>query len=137
MNKLLKDLIPKVLADNNNPRKKNEIINLLNNGNWTSIPVNGNIIKLVKFYQKLKWFNLNKACVPKVTWNAVDKPNLCDYNVKELFREVNDLKNYLGHVINVCFGFHQAIKKYYYDKFNRNIINHCLIDVYKPTEECK
>ena len=52
-------------------------------------------------------------------------------------KEVNDLKNYLGHVINVCFGFHQAIKKYYYDKFNRNIINHCLIDVYKPTEECK
>ena len=82
MNKLLNDLVPKVLADNNYPRKKNEIVNLLNNGNWTSIPVNGNIIKLVKFYQKLKWFNMNKACVPRVTWEVDDKPNLCESSTK-------------------------------------------------------
>ena len=132
MNKLLNDLIPSILVSRKTPRNKNYIIFLLNNGNWTSIPNDGIIIKLVEFYQKLKWFNMNKACVPKVTWNVVDKPNLCNYNVKDLFREINNTNNYIGHVINVCFGFHQAIKKYYYDRFNRNIINPCLIDVYRP-----
>ena len=136
MNKLLNDLIPKVLNENNKPIDKAQIIYLLNNKQWFKIDRTSILVDLAEFYQRLKMYYLGKACLVKVNWETTNKiSNLKNYNLKNLFRLINNQNIYLGYVISVCFKFHSDVKRYNYDLYNRHILNTALIDAYKYEPE--
>lgn len=111
--------------------KKTIIIYVLNNQAWIKIIMNSNLVKIIEFYQKLKLFYLDKFCVPKVTWNVKNTPDIQYCNAKALYIFINSRKCYFSKIINICFEFDCALKKYNDLRYNKGIVNCCYIKKYE------
>ena len=136
MNKLLDNILPSILENNNYPMNKKYIIYYLNNGRYNIIVNNSILTKLINFYDKLKRYYNGKIYTIKIDWKTTKKIILKDKNIiKQLYKLSNSSNNYFGYVINTCYDFLNTLHKYNYNRYNRGFNNICYLNRYKLSKQ--
>ena len=136
MNKLLDNILPSILENNNYPMNKKYIIYYLNDGRYNIIVNNSILTKLINFYDKLKRYYNGKIYTIKIDWKTTKKIILKDKNIiKQLYKLSNSSNNYFGYVINTCYDFLNTLHKYNYNRYNRGFNNICYLNRYKLSKQ--